>query len=233
MPEMYEIYDKHADRYDELIRAEDYQDNLRRVLHETLDWRDLSVVEGGVGTGRVTSLYIEQVGSAVCCDRAPHMLDRARANLAAHADKLRFVTADNTGIPDLGGGFDVFIEGWSFGHAASDCSTAEEIRDVTDILIRNATKELRPGGTVILLETLGTNVDSPGAPTDKLQTFYADLERRHGFEAQRIRTDYRFGSTVDAARIMGFFFGESMLRSVRERNAATIPEWTGVWARTK
>ncbi|MBA7575355.1 hypothetical protein ES708_17179 [subsurface metagenome] len=35
MPEMYEIYEKYADRYDKLIRAEDHRDNLRHLLHET------------------------------------------------------------------------------------------------------------------------------------------------------------------------------------------------------
>jgi len=82
MPEMYEIYEKHADRYDELIRAEDHRDNLRHLLHETVNWRGLSVIEGGVVTGRVTRLYIEHPASSVCCDRSQHMLNFAQEILS-------------------------------------------------------------------------------------------------------------------------------------------------------
>ncbi|MBT3316782.1 class I SAM-dependent methyltransferase [bacterium] len=232
MPEMYEIYEKHADKYDELVRAEDYQNNLRNLLHETVNWRDLSVIEGGVGTGRVTRLYIEQVASSICCDRAQHMLDFAQGALSEYEDKLKFLRADNLNIPDLDGGFDLFIEGWSFGHSVSDCSTADEIKSVTDILVHNATKDLKPGGVVILLETLGTNLDFPGPPHEKLNIFYSELEQKHGFQMKKIRTDYQFQSNEEAARIMGFFFGEKMCQSVLKRNNAIIPEWTGMWTKT-
>ena len=232
MPEMYEIYEKHADRYEELIRAEDYRGNLRQFLHETVNWHGLSVLEGGVGTGRVTSLYIEEVASSVCCDRSQHMLNSAQDILSKYEDKLRFVRANNTNIPDFGDGFDVFVEGWSFGHSVSDCSSHNEVRGMMDILIQNATKDLRPGGVIILLETLGTNVDSPGAPNERLKTFYTDLEQQHGFVLKRIRTDYRFQTNDEAARIMGFFFGEEMHMSVRKRNSEIIPEWTGMWTKT-
>jgi len=232
MPEMYEIYEKHADKYDELVRAEDYQYNLRNLLHETVNWHNLSVIEGGVGTGRVTSLYIDQAASSICCDRAQHMLDFAQDVLAAYKEKLRFLRADNMNIPDLDGEFDLFIEGWSFGHSVSDCSTADEIKSVTEILVRNATKDLKSGGVVILLETLGTNLDSPGAPHEKLNIFYSELEQKHGFQMKKIKTDYQFQSNEEAARIMGFFFGEKMYQSVLKRNTSIIPEWTGMWTKT-
>jgi SAM-dependent methyltransferase len=232
MPEMYEIYEKHADRYEELVRAEDYQDNLRDSLQGAVNWEGLSVIEGGVGTGRVTRLYIEEAALSVCCDRSRHMLDSAQEILSKFENKLRFVRADNTDLPDFGGGLDVFVEGWSFGHSVSDCSSISEVREMTRILIQNATRNLRPGGLIILLETLGTNVTSPGAPNDRLKAFYKDLETQHGFALERVRTDYRFQTNEEAARIMGFFFGAEMQESVRKRNTEIIPEWTGMWTKT-
>ncbi|MBT3272095.1 MAG: class I SAM-dependent methyltransferase [Spirochaetales bacterium] len=229
MSEMYEIYKKHAEQYDELVRAEDYQNNLRSLLHEAIDWRKLSVIEAGVGTGRVTRLYIDQVDSAICCDRSPHMLSFAQHALAAHADKLRFLEADNKEFPAIDGRFDVFIEGWSFGHSASDCPAIDEVPDMTVRLVHNACKNIKPGGYVILLETLGTNTESPGAPHEKLNRYYTELENRFGFDRKMIRTDYKFVSVDEAVRVMGFFFGEKMAHAVRAGNRTIIPEWTGMW----
>jgi Methyltransferase domain len=229
MPDMYEIYEMHADRYDELVRAEDYQGNLRRQLHDVVDWRDLHVLEGGVGTGRVTQLYIGSAASAVCCDRAGHMLDMARRHLLDYSDKLEFVEADNLNMPEMDRKHDVFIEGWSFGHAVTDCPNLDDIPTVTDNLVYNASNALRPGGTMILVETMGTNVDQPAAPSDKLARFYSELEQKHGFTSSLVRTDYRFSSNAEAARVMGFFFGDVMRESVRRRGTAIIPEWTGLW----
>ena len=232
MPEMYEIYDKHADKYEELIQAEDYQHNLPQALHNIIDWNDLAVIEGGVGTGRVTRQYVGQVASSICCDRSQHMLDSAHNILAEHSNKLTFIQAANTDIPKIDQPCDVFIEGWSFGHCASDCNSPEEIQNITPLLLHNATKNLKPGSTIILIETLGTNTESPGAPNDKLKIFYHELENQHGFTLKQIRTDYQFESNDEAARIMGFFFGEKMQQAVhQERGSRIIPEWTGIWTK--
>jgi len=232
MVKMYEIYENHADRYNELICAEDYQNNLQSALNEAVNWRDLSVIEAGVGTGRVTRLYINKAASSVCLDRSQHMLNFAQKNLSLYENKLRFATADNTNIPDLNSVFDIFIEGWSFGHSVSDCSAGNDIREMTNLLICNATRNLKSGGIVVLLETLGTNVELPGAPHENLKRFYIELEQQHGFVMRKFRTDYKFDSNSEAARVMGFFFGKEMMQSVLKRNSTTIPEWTGIWTKT-
>jgi ubiquinone/menaquinone biosynthesis C-methylase UbiE len=229
MPQMYEIYEKHAIQYHELIRAEDASGNLWKTLEKSVAWQDISVLEAGVGTGRLPKLYLEHVAHAVCCDRAQHMLDFAKKNLASYQDKIQFLLADNLDLSAAVGNFDLFVEGWSFGHVVSDCSTTEEIPGVTEQLIRQATRKLKPGASVIVIETLGTNVDHPQAPSPHLQAFYSALELHHGFQRQEIQTDYQFESMEDAVRIMGFFFGEEMGQAVRIRNSTCVPEWTGIW----
>ena len=101
MPDMFEIYQSHAPRYHELVLAEDYENNLGSLLHQLVNWHDLSVLEVGVGTGRVTQLYIAQTATAVCCDQSQHMLDFAQESLAAHSSKLTFQLADNIDLPDF------------------------------------------------------------------------------------------------------------------------------------
>lgn len=38
MPKMFEIYQNHSMEYDELVNHEDYQNNLRKYLLETIDF---------------------------------------------------------------------------------------------------------------------------------------------------------------------------------------------------
>jgi SAM-dependent methyltransferase len=231
MPDMFEIYQSHAPRYHELTLAEDFEDNLGSLLLRLVNWHDLSVLEAGVGTGRVTQLYIAQAATAVCCDQSQHMLDFARKSLAAHSPKLNFQLADNTDLPDFGSTFDLFIEGWSFGHTIMACGNAKEILHATSVLLVNAMKNLSSGSTIVIIETLGTNVDAPAPPHENLGLFYETLVHTHGFCQHVTRTDYRFDTMEEAADLLGFFFGDDMKQSVLARGTSTIPEWTGVWTR--
>jgi SAM-dependent methyltransferase len=215
-----EIYEKHARDYDAFVRAEDYQGNLNRFLHEIADWRDAAVLEGGTGTGRITRLYLDEVKSAVCCDRSKHMLDFAKNGLVAYKDKITFLHADNTELPDLESQCDIFVEGWSFCYSLSSPFAT---------LINNAEKNVRSGGTVILIESLGTNVPVPGVKTKELRALYKTLVGNYGFSEEVISTDYRFESKKEAAQRMGFFFGEEMREAVRAIDSTIIPEFTGVW----
>ncbi len=228
---MEEIYAEYADGYEELVRHEDYQGNLRSFLSRLADWNGRAVVEAGCGTGRVTRLYADEVVRAVCFDRSPHMLAYAESAVGQGRPHLEFAISDNENLPLLGGAFDLFVEGWSFGHSAVD-ATDRELERVTDRLLTRACGNVRIGGTVILIETLGTNTESPEAPHERLAGFYRLLERKHGFSRHVVRTDYRFDTPDAAVRVMGFFFGERMAELIAERGAMVIPEWTGIWAKT-
>ncbi len=226
---MMEIYEKHADRYDELVRAEDYRGNLWKALEATARWKGATVLEAGVGTGRVTGLYAASAARALCLDGSRHMIEFARNALSQQADKIEFGVADNLSLPAAEDPFDIFIEGWAFGHSVVDAPDRERVSETTEHLVANAVKNVRPGGTALILETLGTNVTSPGAPTETLGWFYDELELTHGFVRREVSTDYRFGSIDEAVRVMAFFFGREMGASVRERGALVVPEWTGLW----
>lgn len=229
MPTMYEIYEKHADRYDGMVQAEDYQGNLKKLLWDQVNWEASTVLEAGVGTGRVTRIYAEQVISAVCCDRSRHMLDFAAKKMAHHGDKFTFIVADNLDFPKFDVKFDVYIQGWSFGHSIMDCTSQEEVDSTIRLLVENAEKNIRPGGKVILIETLGTNADNPKPPKEKLAYFYEKLEQQYQFTRHAVRTDLKYESVEDAAYHLGFFFGDEMGENIKKSGSPIIPEWTGVW----
>lgn len=232
MPRMEEIYEHHADRYQELVDAEDYEGNLTTALHAITDWKDATVLEAGVGTGRVTKAYIATVRSTICCDRSPHMLAYARRELAQDAAKTRFIEADNLALASLGLEVDIFIEGWSFGHAVAACETRAQVRRITERLLSGAFQNLGGAGTAIVIETLGTNTNRPQPPTGQLAQFYDVLESEHGFRRRTIRTDFRFDAVEKASRVFGFFFGAAMESSVRQSGRRIVPEWTGVWSQS-
>ena len=227
MPSMYDIYRRHRAEYDRLVNAEDHEGHLPAFLRSILDWRGKTVLEGGLGTGRVTETFIESVRRVVGCDREVHMLEAARERLARFADKLELRVADNFGLPLLTEKADVFIEGWSWGHAAVD--GPGDIEAIAEALFAQVRKNLVPGGSVVLIETLGTNSPSPAAPHPRLAEFYQVLQSRFGLRQTAISTDYRFPSVAEAAEVLGFFFGDAMAQAVRANDSAIIPEWTGVW----
>ena len=227
MPSMYDIYRRHRAEYDRLVNAEDHARHLPEFLNSIVDWRGKTVLEGGLGTGRVTELFIEDAGRVVGCDREAHMLEAARERLARFADKLDLRVADNLDLPLLPEKADVFIEGWSWGHAVVD--GPGDVEPIADALFAQVRKNLVPGGLVVLIETLGTNALAPAAPHPRLAEFYQLLQSRYGLRQTTLSTDYRFASPAEAADVLGFFFGDPMRQAVRAANSAVVPEWTGVW----
>jgi hypothetical protein len=86
---------------------------------------------------------------------------------------------------------------------------------------------LRPGGTAIILETLGTGHETPHPP-DALVAYYAFLEEE-GFVSTWVRTDYRFASLAEAEALIRFFFGHDLAAQAVRENWVVLPECTGLW----
>ena len=84
-------------------------------------------------------------------------------------------------------------------------------------------------GMMILIETLGTHVNEPTIPNDLLAEFYRHIEDDYRFTRHVLTTDYRFPNYTEAARIMGFFFGEDMFEQIMNAQQEIIPEFTGIW----
>src|SRR5690554_3683020 len=87
---------------------------------------------------------------------------------------------------------------------------------------------LRPGGTIILFETMGTGFETPHPP-NFLKTYYSLLEDHYGFSHQWIRTDYQFKDLAEAAELTKFFFSEELSLRVVKDKLIKLPECAGVW----
>jgi ubiquinone/menaquinone biosynthesis C-methylase UbiE len=227
MPTMYEIYDNHSFEYDELVRFEDHKKNLPRTLHSLFDFNNKSVIELGVGTGRLTRQYVRQARRISVFDRSEHMLDKARINLESYKDKIDYAICDNNDISTIDKKADFVLEGWSFGHTVFDF--IDNAEDKIDEMVSSTMAMLNPGGTVIFLETLGTDTETAQAPADFLYNFYSRLEKKHFFKRVEISTDYKFETVEEASRISGFFFGPEMGENIRKKGSPIIKEYTGLW----
>ena len=87
---------------------------------------------------------------------------------------------------------------------------------------------LRPGGTLLIIETEGTGEKEP-APPDSMHN-YLGLLKELGFQWDWIRTDYRFESSTEAQELVPFFFGEDMLDACYpDEQSVILPECTGIW----
>jgi len=227
MPDYKMIYQTEAGQYEQLVSREDYQKNILPALNNIRPLAGLDVVELGAGTGRLTTLLAPLAKTIRAFDAAQPMLDVAVSKLEQMGQQNWILeVADHRALPLAAQTADLVISGWSICHTVT--WHPENWREELGQALAEMKRILRPGGTVILLETQGTGYETPNAP-EKLVKYYAYLEEEAGFSSTWIRTDFRFDSLEEAERLVRFFFGEELaLKTVRE-NWRILPECTGIW----
>lgn len=228
MPSFEAIYAGHAAMYERLIAREDYQGNIMAALRTICPLDGLDVVEAGAGTGRLTRLIAPFARSIRAFDRSPHMLEVAHQQLLAlpHTN-WQLGVADNQSLPVASASADLAIEGWSFGHAT--VWHPEQWRAISAAAVGELRRVVRPGGTIVLFETLGSGQATPAAPSEGLAAFYDWLEHEQGFSTTWVRTDYCFASAAEAEQLTAFFFGASLPAELQPGGQAIVAECTGVW----
>jgi SAM-dependent methyltransferase len=226
------IYSRRAGDYHELVTREDTGGSLRAALHGIADFAGATVVELGAGTGRVTRLLAATAGRVLAFDRSRPMLDVAARYLAEELRRnVTLAEADNRSVPLPDGAADIVVEGWSFGHTVMNADGAW--REAAEGIIAETLRLLRPGGTAILIETLGTGFRSPQPPGPIFPLFYDWLEKEQGFERRWIRTDYTFESVAKARELVQFFFGQMVEHELLPTGEVSVPECTGIWWKRK
>src|SRR5574342_458467 len=226
MPTEKEVYAAHADQYERLIQREDYQNNLLAAIEEYCPLAGLDVVELGAGTGRLTRLLAPRVRSIKAFDASAHMLEVAEKSLREMGlTNWETGVADHRQVPVQDSSADLVISGWSFSYLAVWGGVDWE--SALGAGLNEIQRILRPGGMVILIESLGTGTEKP-RPPEHLKAYF-DWLTGAGFERGWTRTDYRFESLEEAVELSTFFFGEEMGRQVLEKNWMILPECTGIW----
>lgn len=223
MTDFKQIYATQAEQYERLVAREDVEGNILKALQSIYPLANADVVEFGAGTGRLTCLLAPLVKSLRAYDESAAMLAVAERKLRDSGQaNWSTAVADHRSIPLPDHCADVAIEGWAFGHFVG--WHPANWRDETGRALAEMERLLRPGGLMILLETLGTGFETP-TPPEHLRPFYHWLESEHHFAHTWIRTDYHFASQEEATELLGFFFGPEMAARAQIR----FPECTGLW----
>ena len=230
MPDHKQVYKQEAQNYQRLVAREDYQENLLPAIREIVDFESTDVIDLGSGTGRLACLLAPYSKSIFAFDLSPHMIGVAASRLKGQG-AVNWLTAasDSRHVPLPGSSANLVISGWSFcylvvwAHEAWESSLSAGLQEIDRLL--------REGGTAIIIETLGTGVETPQAP-EKLQEYYQFLDRS-GFKHKWLRTDYEFRDREEAVELTQFFFGEEMLEKIDNKPRSVLPECTGIWWKNK
>jgi ubiquinone/menaquinone biosynthesis C-methylase UbiE len=227
MTDHQEIYREQAAQYELLVSREDYQQNIFRALDQIIPLAGLTVAEFGAGTGRLTCLVASVVKHVYAFDYSPHMLSVAVAKLQQSGrQNWQVAVSDHRQMALKTGVADVAMSGWSVWYVVRDNPGNWQVELAK--ALGEMHRVVRPGGILILLESLGTGHEQPKPPAELLP-YYAYLEE-HGFRKSWIRTDYRFKDRAEAELSARFFFGEEMVAKIREGEQGVIlPECTGIW----
>jgi ubiquinone/menaquinone biosynthesis C-methylase UbiE len=222
-----EIYQKKADQYERMVSREDYQNHIYSAIQGVRDLSGLDVIDSGTGTGRLACMFAPIARSMAGFDTSEAMLAVANQRLKdSGIANWRTGLADHRKLPAEDASADVILSGWSVVYTVVWC--ADRWQNELSRALAEMQRVLRPGGTLIILETMGTGFETPKPPPDLLD-YFRYLEEQ-GFSSTWFRTDYKFASLEEARQLTTFFFGEGIVEKIQQAgDAAILPECTGMW----
>jgi len=230
MPDHKQVYKQEALNYQRLIAREDYQDNLLPAIREIMHLENPDVIDLGSGTGRLAYLLAPVARSVFAFDLFPQMLGVAVSRLKEQGlNNWLAAASDHRNLPLDAGSADLVISGWSFCYLV--VWEQHHWEDSLEVGLQEINRLLRDEGLIIIIETLGTGVETPDPP-EKLQHYFQYLETK-GFQRSWLRTDYQFQDREEAGELVRFFFGEEMLEKVGNQPQPVLPECTGIWWKRK
>lgn len=227
MPDHDEVYTSKAEKYELLISREDYLNKIPETLTNICTFKGADIIDLGAGTGRLTCLFAPIAQSMTAFDLSEHMLEVTTGKLRnVGLGNWKAVVADHRSLPVEDNCTDVAMAGWSICYIASSSihGWQNNIREV----VLEMKRVVRPGGCLIILETLGTGNETP-QPPDFLQGYYEILTSVFNFSHTSIQTDYKFESVEEAEELTRFFFGDELADRVARQKLTIVPECTGIW----
>ncbi len=223
------IYTNHADIYHRMIAAEDVDSNLLPALERVMGLNGKRVLDLGSGSGRIPLLLHSQAAQIIALDLHWGMLHEQQRQRNQRNGTWGLLQGDLRLLPFPDYWFDIVTAGWAIGHFQSWHNAdwhAQVDRAISEML-----RVVKPGGALIIMETLTTGSTIPTPPTERLAEYYNRLESKWSFTRQEISTDYQFQNLEEAVELAGFFFGEELAQKVQQSSWKRLPEWTGVWGK--
>lgn len=226
----HDLYNQRTTAYERMIQHEDQAGNVLATLQSLHPLADATVVEFGAGTGRITTQLATCVKRIIAFDLTPPMIRLADHKLRSPGEANdRVGVADSRAMPVPSACADLAVEGWSLAQIMRwhPATWPTEIARAVNEMFR----VVRPGGTVVLFETLGTGNLHPQPPIAFIPLYQYFLKSWQ-FSTKWISTDFNFASRAEAQDVLGDIFGEAVLEDARDTpTGVRVPECTGVWWR--
>lgn len=224
MPNHEQIYKTQAKQYDLMISR---QPSLLAVIEEITPIKGQDVIDLGAGSGRLTSVLAPHAKSILALDASAAMLEVNAQQLTQDGlSNWKTSVADHRNIPADDNSADVIVAGWTVCYLTSSEVPNNELN--LEKIILEMKRVLRPGGTIVIMETMGTGYETPHPP-EFLTQYYSLLESKYGFSHKWIRLDYRFADLEEAERLARFFFGDELADKVVVEKLVILPECAGIW----
>ncbi|MFG0213953.1 class I SAM-dependent methyltransferase [Brevibacillus porteri] len=224
MPNHEQIYKNQAEQYDLMISR---QPSLLAVIEEITPIKGQDVIDLGAGSGRLTSVLAPHAKSILALDASAAMLEvNAQQLTQARLTNWKTNVADHRELPAKDNCADVIVAGWTVCYLTSSEVPNNELH--LEKIIQEMKRVLRPGGTIVIMETMGTGYETPHPP-EFLTQYYSLLENKYGFSHKWIRLDYQFKDIEEAEQLSRFFFGDELADRVAREKLVTLPECAGVW----
>ncbi|MCR8644606.1 class I SAM-dependent methyltransferase [Paenibacillus sp. N1-5-1-14] len=224
MPDHTSIYLNEAEKYHLLISK---QPKLAKIIGEIQAYEGLDIVDMGAGSGRLTTVLVPDARTIIALDQSQAMLDETAEKLMdAGLMNWKIAVADHRKLPVADQSADLIVAGWTICYLVQ--SGLPQWKQNLEEIMLEMKRVLRPGGTIIIFETMGTGYETPNPP-DFLIEYYASLVADYGFAHKWMRTDYQFDSVEQAVELTKFFFSTELADQVRKDNKAQVPECAGIW----
>lgn len=224
------IYSHCAAAYHRMITPEDWEGHLLPALQRVTPLTGQRILDLGTGSGRLPLLLGATAAQVVGLDLHAAMLQEQQRQRERVEGRWGLVQGDMRALPFPGGWAEAVTAGWAIGHLRG--WYPQDWQAQIGRVVQEMHRVVKPGGALIIMETLTTGSLTPAPPTPGLAEYYAWLENEWGFTRQTIRTDYQFASVEEAAGQTEFFFGPELAAAIRRNGWAAVPEWTGVWGKS-
>jgi ubiquinone/menaquinone biosynthesis C-methylase UbiE len=224
MPDHYNIYKQEAETYHELISK---QLSLETPIRNIVPKLHCDIIDLGAGSGRLTTLLAPYAKSIIALDQSEHMLGlTARRLEALQLSNWQTRVANHLELPLPNQSADLIVAGWTLCYLTN--TDVPNWKRNLMLIMEEMKRILRPGGTIIIFETLGTGTDKPTGPSF-LSPYYEALREQYHFSHQWIRTDYSFDNVQQAETLTRFFFGDELANQVVEQELSHLHEYAGIW----
>lgn len=225
MPDHKEVYLSKAKAYEEMVSR---QPDLSKIISSIRPWGGLDVLDLGAGSGRLSTVIAPSAKSLICTDASASMLALLDEKLLRMSipRNWRSIVADHRELPIPDASMDLIVSGWSICYITN--STVPDAQGQLENVMSELGRVLRPGGTIIIFETMGTGTETP-SPPGFLINYYTRLQDIYGFKHRWIRMDYSFDSVEEAVKHTSFFFEPDLADKIRTNQWATLPECAGIW----